>query len=47
MTEKRKYEKPSSRVIELRQRMTLLSASNPEALANPEDYEDGGDALSF
>lgn len=41
------YMKPTTQVIELRNRMTLLSASDPEGLANPEDYEDGGDALSF
>ena len=43
MTEKKKYEKPSTRVIELQHRTHLLLAgSNPNALNDPNDYEDGG-----
>lgn len=44
MTEKRKYEKPSQRVIELQQR-TMLLAGSP--LNNPNDYPDGGDPFGF
>ena len=39
MTEKRKYEKPSTRVIELQQRTMLLAGS----LTDPTDYPGGGD----
>lgn len=44
MTEKRKYEKPSQRVIELQQRTMLLAGST---LNNPNDYPDGGDPFGF
>ena len=41
MTEKRKYEKPSSRVIELQQRAQLLAGSNGggtlPGMGDPED----------
>ena len=42
MTEKRKYEQPSTRVIELRQSTMLLAGSNtaPNS-ASIDDYEDG------
>ena len=44
MTEKRKYEKPSTRVIELKQHSALLVGS---PLNNPNDYPDGGDPFGF
>ncbi len=44
MTEKKKYEKPSQRVIELQQR-TMLLAGSP--LGNPDDYPNGGDPFNF
>ena len=41
MTEKRKYEKPSQRVIELQQRTMLLAGSNGDGtlpgMGDPED----------
>lgn len=42
--QKRKYEKPSSRVIELQHRTMLLVGSG---LNDPNDYPDGGDPFSF
>ena len=42
MTEKRKYEKPSQRVIELKHRTMLLAGSAPTN-AKFDPYEDGGD----
>ena len=48
MTEKKKYEKPSTRVIELQHRTHLLQASGTRGtLDNPDDYEDGGDPFQF
>ena len=41
MTEKRKYEKPSQRVIELKQRSALLVGSPAPNSASIDDYEDG------
>ena len=46
MTEKRKYEKPSQKVIKLRQRQQLLVGSNGDIPDN-DDYEDGGNPLTF
>ena len=42
--QKRKYEKPSSRVIVLQHRAMLLVGSG---LNDPNDYPDGGDPFSF
>ena len=42
--QKRKYEKPSSRVIELQQRTMLLAGSG---LNDPTDYPGGGDPFQF
>ena len=48
MTEKRKYEKPSQRVIELKQRSALLVGSPLNGQMNdPEDYESGDDPFQF
>ena len=49
MTEKRKYEKPSTRVIELQHRTHLLQASGQKRgqMDKPDDYEDGGDPFKF
>jgi hypothetical protein len=43
MTEKKKYEKPSQRVIELQHRTMLLAGSDKVApnSASIEDYENG------
>ena len=42
MTEKKKYEKPSQRVIELQHRTMLLAGSNPAPnSASIDDYKDG------
>ena len=38
MTEKKKYEKPSMKVFELKLQTQLLAESNPNALNDPEDY---------
>ena len=38
MTEKKKYEKPSMQVFELKQQPQLLAGSTPNTLDNPEDY---------
>ena len=46
MTEKRKYEKPSQKVIKLQQRTILLVGSNGDIPDN-DDYEDGGNPLTF
>ena len=42
--QKRKYEEPSSRVIELQQRTMLLAGSG---LGNPDNYPNGGDPFGF
>ena len=49
MTEKRKYEKPSTRVIELQHRTHLLQASGQKSgqMDDPDDYQDGGDPFQF
>jgi len=42
MTEKKKYEKPSMKVFELKQQQQLLAGSNPAPnSATIDDYEDG------
>lgn len=42
MTEKRKYEKPSMEVFELKQETQLLVGSNPAPTsASVDDYQDG------
>ena len=48
MTEKRKYEKPSTRVIELKQRSALLVGSPLNGKMNkPEDYLLEDDPFAF
>ena len=49
MTEKKKYEKPSTRVIELQHRTHLLQASGQTRgkMGDLEDYQDGGDPFQF
>ena len=49
MTEKKKYEKPSTRVIELQHRTHLLQASGQKSgqLDDPDDYLNGGDPFNF
>ena len=43
MTERRKYEKPSMKVFELKQKPTLLAGSNPPpTTASVDDLQDGG-----
>ena len=44
MAQKRKYEKPSQRVIVLQHQAHLLAGSG---LNNPSDYPGGGDPFSF
>ena len=47
MTEKRKYEKLSTRVIELKQQQALLTGSPLNGqLGDPEDYSIGDDPFS-
>jgi hypothetical protein len=41
---KRKYEKPSMKVYELKRHSMILCGS---PLDNPSDYPDGGDPLGF
>ena len=43
MTEKKKYEKPSMQVFELKQQPQLLAGSG---LGNPDDYDNGGDPFN-
>ena len=43
MTEKKKYEKPSMQVFELKQQTQLLAGSVP----NSDPYTPGGDPFSF
>ena len=38
MKKKQSYERPSTRVIELKLQTQLLAESNPNALNDPEDY---------
>ena len=48
MTEKRKYEKPSQRVIELQHRTMLLAGSEVNGQMNdPEDYLLEDDPFAF
>ena len=49
MTEKKKYEKPSTRVIELQHRTHLLQASGQKSgkMNNPEDYLLEDDPFDF
>jgi len=44
MTQKRKYEKPSTRVVELHHCTMLLAGSG---LNDPTDYPGSGDPLGF
>jgi hypothetical protein len=44
MTTKKIYEKPSTKVYELKHRQQLLVGSG---LGDPNDYPDGGDPLGF
>ena len=47
MTEKRKYEKPSMEVYELKQQPKLLAGSNTGTLNNPDDYLLKDDPFGF
>ena len=49
MTEKKKYEKPSTRVIELQHRTHLLQASGQKSgqMVNPDEYELEDDPFDF
>ena len=48
MTEKKKYEKPSMRVFELKQRQQLLVGSAKRGqMEDPEDYMSGDDPFQF
>ena len=48
MTEKKKYEKPSQRVIELQHRTMLLAGSAKSGqMNNPDDYESEDDPFNF
>ncbi len=47
MTEKKKYEKPSMQVFELKQQTQLLAGSTTGNMNDPADYNDGGDPLGF
>ena len=46
MTKKRKYVKPSQKVVELKHR-TMLLAGSPTSLSKPNDYESGDDPFDF
>jgi len=46
MTEKKKYEKPSQRVIELQHRTMLLAGSNGD-IPNSDLYTPGSDPFSY
>ena len=43
MTTKKKYEKPTTKVYELKQQPQLLAGSG---LGNPDDYDNGGDPFN-
>lgn len=45
INEKRKYEKPTMRVYELKGHRTMILCGSP--LGNPSNYPDGGDPLGF
>lgn len=48
MTEKKKYEKPSMRVFELKQRQQLLVGSAKRGqMDDPDDYSSDGDPFAF
>jgi len=49
MTEKKKFEKPEIRVIELQHRTHLLQASGQKSgqLDDPDDYMPGDDPFDF
>ena len=47
MTQKRKYEKPSQRVIVLQQQAHLLDGSPNGLLSEPENYLPGEDPFGF
>ncbi len=48
MTEKKKFEKPEIRVIELQHRTMLLAGSAKSGqMVNPDDYESGDDPFQF
>ena len=45
---RKEYEKPSTRVIELKQQAQLLAGSPQNGqMNNPNDYPDGGDPFQF
>jgi hypothetical protein len=46
MTEKKKYEKPSMQVFELKQQTQLLAGSGGD-IPNSDPYTPGGDPFSF
>ena len=46
MTEKKKYEKPSMQVFELKQQTQLLAGSGGD-IPNSDPYTPGGDPSSF
>ena len=46
MTEKKKYEKPSMQVFELKQQTQLLAGSGSD-IPNSDPYTPGGDPFSF
>ena len=46
MTEKKKYEKPSMQVFELKQQQQLLAGSSG-GIPNSDPYTPGGDPFSF
>ena len=46
MTEKKKYEKPSMQVFEMKQQTQLLAGSGGD-IPNSDPYTPGGDPFSF
>ena len=48
MTTKKKYEKPSTKVFELKRQSHLLAGSAKSGqMNNPDDYESGDDPFNF
>ena len=41
------YQNPTMKVIQLQQRTHILGGSNAPSLEKPSDYEEGGDVLEF
>ena len=41
------YQKPTMQVVQLQQRTHILGASETNQLEKPDDYEGGGDPVSF